>query len=59
MIKNGTIRVVEDKSNLIYIQERFLWFFWKTILKTYSPKGALAFLEFTGKDYNMVTGYYE
>lgn len=59
MIKNGTIRVVEDKQGLIYIQERFLWLFWKTVFKTYSPKSALAFLEFTGKDYNMMSGYYE
>lgn len=59
MITTNKMRVVEDKANLIYVQEGFMWFFWRTIFKTYSPKGALAFIEFKGKDYNIVTGYYE
>ena len=55
----NTIRVMEDEDGLIYIQEKFLWFFWRTLITTYNPRGALAFLEFANKTYNEETGYYE
>lgn len=53
------LRVMEDKDGLIYIQELKFGLIWWTIFKTYHHKAAKSFLDFTGKEYNMVTGYYE
>ena len=59
MKKYGKIRVRETDENLILIQELKFGLFWWTILKTYSQNGALSFINFVRKEYNVKTGLYE
>lgn len=53
------LRTLQDQDGLIYIQELKFGLIWWTVLKTHNHKAALAFLQFSGLEYNENTGNYE
>lgn len=57
--KYKKLRVLEDKQGMLYIQDLKFGLIWWTVFKTYHHRGALAFLQFSGLEYNEKTGYYE
>jgi hypothetical protein len=52
------MRVLEDKTGLLYVQELKFGLIWWTVFKTYSPAGAYAMASM-GRTYNEVTGNFE
>lgn len=52
------MRILEDKSRMLYVQELKFGLIWWTVFKTYNAKGALAIAS-VGREYNEMTGYFE
>jgi hypothetical protein len=51
-------RVMENREGLLILEKRFLYFFWWPVIRTYSDKAMLAFIDFQGLDYDEATGHW-